>query len=119
MEEVGREILVLSLGVGAALFGRWAWDRATAADRAERAARESDAKIQAELQHYGRRVEDRFVLRDVCERCQNDQEHQAAAVGNQLRDLKEEMRRNFETVFSELRRLSSGLNAGKPSGYEP
>lgn len=112
--DVGRELIVLGLGVGATLLGRWLWDRATSAEKAEKAAREADDRLRQELAHYGRRVEDRYVLREVCQRCQTDQAHQAEAVKQQLTDLREEMRRNFTVVFEELRRLGAGLNGHRP-----
>jgi hypothetical protein len=118
--DVAREVVVLAMGVGATLLGRWAWDRAKAPDRAEAAAREADERLRQELARYGRRTEDRFVLREVCQRCQVDQQHQGEAVARQLEDLKEEMRRNFTTVFDELRRLTMGLNGhGPPKGGQP
>lgn len=104
--DVGASLAEVAVGIGAGLLGKWLWDRAGASDRAAEAAKKSDERIREELQHYGRRVEDRFVLRDVCERCQRDQGHQATAVREQLADLKEEMRRNFAVVFNELRSLA-------------
>lgn len=100
----------LSVGLGI----KWAWDFYKAPERALKESTRSAEKLKEELAHYGRRVEDRFVLRQVCERCQADSKHQFEALQRGQESLTEEVRAGFRDVRDQLLLLGRRLNGAGP-----